>query len=135
MLSSDFAKPETFEYPRRALGEKRHLSSFKLDVTLVAFSQFSLRKSASQPDYQDLFPANSSKKEGDERSELLASFVAFDRFTVRLLSYPTDPSISRSISLLSSTLYSMGNSLMRSFTKPFTHKLMASASFIPRCCM
>src|SRR6185437_6502533 len=49
--------------------------------------------------------------------------------------YPTEPSISSSISRLSSTLYSIGNWRTRSLTKPLTLKLIACALVRPRCCM
>src|SRR5436190_15998929 len=53
----------------------------------------------------------------------------------RVRDYPTEPSISSSISRLSSTLYSIGNCRTRSLTKPLTLKLIACASVRPRCCM
>src|SRR5258708_28864550 len=45
----------------------------------------------------------------------------------RMRNYPTEPSISSSISRLSSTLYSIGNWRTRSLTKPLTLKLIACA--------
>src|SRR5580704_14197841 len=45
----------------------------------------------------------------------------------RVRDYPTEPSISSSISRLSSTLYSIGNWRTRSLTKPLTLKLIACA--------
>ena len=48
---------------------------------------------------------------------------------------PTEPSISRSMRRLSSTLYSMGNWRARSLIKPFTARLIAWPSVRPRCCM
>src|SRR4051812_29347660 len=49
--------------------------------------------------------------------------------------HPTDPSISKSMSRFSSTEYSIGNCRTKSFTNPFTDKLIACASLRPRCCM
>ena len=46
---------------------------------------------------------------------------------------PTLPSISRSMRRFNSTLYSIGNSFTRSLMKPFTLRLIASASVRPRC--
>ena len=49
--------------------------------------------------------------------------------------HPTDPSISRSIKRFNSTEYSIGNCWTRSLTNPFTARLMAAPSEMPRCCM
>ena len=51
------------------------------------------------------------------------------------MAQPTLPSISRSISLFSSTEYSIGNWRARSLMNPLTERLIACPSVRPRCCM